>query len=123
MNIYIIWLPGVLNDLFVCAFAHQCGSESGFSAYLQNRQVVFTYTLYFPTRNLQMDTKHFYFILKSTFELFGSSCMKKKILSVQLDVYEDLMLHSNWKVLCYHESGKEKFLYIKPSMKASSTVW
>lgn len=72
-----------------------CGSECGFSTYLQKRQVVFTYILYFPTRNLQTDAKHFYFILKSTPELFGSLPLKEKILSGQLGVYEDLMLHSN----------------------------
>lgn len=100
----------VWNHLFVKTFAKECGSEWGFSAYLQNREVVFNYTLYFSTRNLQMDAKSFYFILKSTFELFGSSFRKEKILSMQL--YEDLMLYTNWKVLCYLHLEKKNFVHI-----------
>lgn len=73
-----MWLPGVLDYLFVCAFTYQNGSEYGFSTYLQKRQNTFTYTLWFPTKNLQMDTKFFYLTLKSTLEMFGSSPMKEK---------------------------------------------
>lgn len=64
----------------------------------------------FSTRNIQMDAKSFYFILKSTFEVFGSSFRKEKILSMQL--YEDLMLYTNWKVLCYLHLEKKNFVHI-----------
>lgn len=103
-------MTGVWNFLFVLLLK-SVAVNVVFSTYLQNREVVFNYILCFSTRNLQMDTKNFYFILKSTFELLGSSPRKEGVLSMHL--CEDLMLQfqTNWKILCYLTLEKKNFVH------------
>lgn len=107
MNIYIIWLPGVLNCLFVCAFAYQCGSDCGFPAYLKNRHL---HSNFLPETCRWM-LESFYFILNTTVESFGSSPMKEKILSVQLFM----------RTLCYIQI--EKYYVIMTLENKSSCTY